>query len=58
MNQARAKYLFIKYQSLYQIYKERADSYRAMAGRDVIVYSDLIARLALRKANYYEGMIK
>ncbi len=54
MSQHKAKRLFITYQSLYIQYKERADTYRRIAGRDVQVYSDLVARIALERANYYE----
>lgn len=54
MNPQKAKRLFIIYQSLYIQYKERADSYRRRVGKDVLVYSDCVARLALRKANEYE----
>lgn len=57
MNQSKALRLFIAYQSLHQIYKERADAYRAMVGREVLVYSDCLARLALSKADYYERML-
>jgi hypothetical protein len=56
MSQDKAIYLFIKYQSLYVKYSEKADNYRKAVGREVQVYSDLLARLALSKANYYEGI--
>lgn len=46
-----AKQLFIKYQSLHVQYQERADEYRRVTGKDVRVYSDCVARVALRKAN-------
>lgn len=58
MPQNEAKRLFIAYQSLHQIYKERADAYRLQRGEKVQVYSDGLARLALSKADYYEGMLR
>lgn len=57
MTTQQATRLFIKYQSLHIQYKERADAYRQPVGRGVKVYSDDVARMALNKANYYEGMI-
>lgn len=53
INLDETKRLFIKYQSLHVQYKERADEYRRASGRDVLVYSDCVARVALRKANKY-----
>lgn len=56
MSQDKATRLFISYYSLYIQYKERADLYRQTTGRDVQVYSDGIARLALSKANEYQAI--
>lgn len=54
MNPQKAKRLFIIYQSLYVKYQEAADSYRRQVKKDVRVYSDGLAALALSKANEYE----
>lgn len=54
MPQNEAKRLFVIYYSLYVQYKERANAYRRQVGRDVLVYSDCLAQLALSKANEYE----